>query len=360
MDFLKNLQGLVPVDSSTASILRHRKEGVIYTADFGSGTGRYISSAIESSDPIDVRIHISPKVELRIAYIFDGERISGLKLTKLTNKGELESIHLSTLDWEGVLALLQIFSGMDMQSLARRNLILNDKISQNPKELEAFLRTVSVDPDGREKMAEIAKNFGLINPGDIDEVAERRQASVLFDKLLNHPGTFASYKDEIGVRKNEEVWQRFFKDNTWILGAEYIEILDERVLDTENITDYIMKSYDGFADIVELKLPGAQFWNAELIPNADLTRALMQCMRYISAIERKINDLEFHKKLEGTAIVKPRITLIYGRSDDWEDLQRETYRILNSNLHSISVLTYDHVIERAKRMTAKKSAGGTS
>ncbi|MGC9602923.1 MAG: Shedu anti-phage system protein SduA domain-containing protein [Minisyncoccia bacterium] len=338
--------------TDAASILQNRKNGVIYTADFGSGEGKYISSAFDSTDPVDLSIQISPKVEVRIAYIFNGEQISGLQISKVNNKGELEKIHLSTLDWEGVLGLLQIFSEMDIKALARKNLILNEKITENPQELEAFLKTISTDPEGKEKMTEIVKNFGLIKRGDIDEIAERRESSALFDRLLNNSTEFAAKKTEWGVGKNEEVWQRFFKENVWILGAEFIEILNERVLDTENITDYIVKSYDGFADIIELKLPSVQFWNADLTPNSDLAKALMQCMRYISAIERRINDLELNKKLGRTAIVKPRITLIFGRSNNWTDEQRETYRILNANFHSISILTYDHVFERAKRMTA--------
>lgn len=334
------------------SILQNRKSGLIYTADFGSGEGKYISSAFDSTDPVDLRVQVSPKVEVRIAYIFNGEQISGLQISKVNNKGALEKVHLSTLDWEGVLGLLQIFSEMDIKALARKNLILNEKITGNPQELQAFLQTISADPEGREKMIELVKNLGTIKRGDIDEIAERKESSILFEQLLNNPDAFLAKKAEWGVGKNEEVWQRFFKENVWILGAEYIEILDERVLDTENITDYIVKSYDGFADIVELKLPNAQFWNADITPNGDLSKALMQCMRYISAIEKRINDLELHKKLGRTAIVKPRITLIYGRSNEWGDEQREAYRIFNSNFHSISILTYDYVLERAKRMTS--------
>jgi hypothetical protein len=48
--------------------------------------------------------------------------------------------------------------------------------------------------------------------------------------------------------------------------------------------------------------------------------------------------------------MKPRCTLIFGRSHDWTAEQTEAYRILNASHHSLSILTYDHVLERARRM----------
>lgn len=334
------------------SILENRKTGVIYSVDFGSGEGRYISSVISSTDPVDISVQISPKVEVRIAYIFKKDIVSGLQLSKLSSKGEIEKIHLSTLDLKGILGLIEVFSQMDLKALAKRNIILDEKIVDNPQQLESFLRTISTDPEGKAKMAEIVKNFGLIKRGDLDEITERRETVDFFEKILNSDSEFEKVKTEWGIGKKEEVWQRFFSQNPWILGSEYVEVLEERVLDTENITDYILKSYDGFADIVELKLPSAQFWNNDLTPNSDLTKALMQCMRYLSAIERRINDLDLHKKLKHTPIVKPRITLIYGRSSEWGEDEKEAYRILNCNFHSISILTYDHVLERSKRIAS--------
>ena len=310
-----------PFVTDPVAILRNRKDGVIYTADFTNGTGRYVSSSIEGDDPVDAQIKISPRVEVRLTYIFDKESVQGIQITKLSNRGQTESVHLSTLDWIGILSLLKMFTELDLKALAQKSLILNESIIQNSEELETFLKTISADPQGKEKLIEIVKNFGLLNLGDIDEIAERKEASKLFDTLLNNAAEFENKKTELGVGKNEEVWQRFFKDNPWILGTEFVEILDERVLDPDNITDYIVKSYDGFADIIELKLPTASFWNADLTPNSDLSKAIMQCMRYIYAIEKRINDLALHKKIQNTAIVKPRITLIYGRSNDWGDDQ---------------------------------------
>ena len=196
----------------------------------------------------------------------------------------------------------------------------------------------------------MAKNYGLIKVGDIDNVVQKKEAVSLFEKILNNQDNFNTHKIEIKVGKDEEVWQRFFSQNSWILGSDFVEILDERRLDVENITDYLLRSFDGFVDIIELKLPTAQFWTSENIPKSELTSASMQCNRYILQTERKINDLEFNKKIKNTPIVKPRITLIYGRSQDWTEEQREAYRVLNSSYSNLNIISYDHLLERAKRL----------
>jgi hypothetical protein len=42
--------------------------------------------------------------------------------------------------------------------------------------------------------------------------------------------------------------------------------------------------------------------------------------------------------------------LIFGRSNDWNIEQKESFRLLNSSYHSLSIMTYDHVLERANRI----------
>ena len=115
-------------------------------------------------------------------------------------------------------------------------------------------------------------------------------------------------------------------------------------------TDYLLKSFDGFVDIVELKLPSVQFWTSDFIPRSELTTAIMQCSRYILQTERKIDSVEFKKKVKNTPIVKPRITLVYGRSNEWIEDQKESYRVLNSSYHNLNIITYDHLLERSKRL----------
>lgn len=348
--------GLTPAfQSSEAEIISHKKEGVVYVADFQEGVGKYVSiTESEIPDPGDLNIKISPRISIRVTYLTNSETITGVELAKVTGP-KIEKLHFSTLGFKRILELLSLFSELDLKSITNKAVVLDESIIGNNTEVSKFLTLIATDPEGKEKISEVAKNYGLIKIGDIDEVVNRRDAVQTLETILNSQEEFNKYKADLGVGKNEEVWQRFFSKNSWILGSDFVEVLDERRLDVENITDYLLKSYDGFVDIVELKLPTEDFWTSENIPRSELTAATMQCNRYILQTERKINDLEFNKKIQHTPIVKPRITLIYGRSQDWSIEQNESYRVLNSSYSNLNIISYDHILERAKRLVGLNS-----
>jgi hypothetical protein len=156
---------------------------------------------------------------------------------------------------------------------------------------------------------------------------------------------------------SESKWQIWFEENSWVLGSEFVEILDERKIDTKNITDYLVRSYDGFLDIIEIKKPEdgkLDFWSktrdhGNLVPSSNLVKAITQATKYIYEVERESNSNKFLKRVKAQ-IVKPRSILIFGRSDDWGDDENEAYRIINSSYHNLLIMTYDHVLDRAKRI----------
>jgi len=334
--------------TSEADIIQNKKDGVIYIADFPGKTGKYISVA-EAGISADLDVKISSKIHLRVTYLNNNEKINGVEIAKV-NGNKIEKINFSTLDFERILQLLYLFSELDLKSVVNKTVIFDESIIGNSEEVYKFLKLIALDSEGKDKIAEIAKNYGLIKIGDIDNVVQKKEAVELFEKILNSESDFQAYKDELGVSKNEEVWQRFFSKNSWMLGTDFFEILDEGRLDVENITDYLIKSYDGFVDIVELKLPTAEFWTSENIPTSILTKATMQCNRYILETERRMNDAKKITELRNIPIVKPRITLIYGRSVGWGDDKKEAYRVLNSSYTTLNIITFDHLLERAKRL----------
>jgi hypothetical protein len=147
------------------------------------------------------------------------------------------------------------------------------------------------------------------------------------------------------------------KQNAWVLGSEFVKILDEREVDTANITDYLMQAYDGFLDIIEIKRPDGdlRFWadaqdHGNYVPSSDLTKAITQATKYIYEVEREANSVKFLERVGNVKTIKPRCVLIFGRSSDWNNEQKEAYRILNSSYHNLTILTYDHVLLRAKRI----------
>lgn len=160
----------------------------------------------------------------------------------------------------------------------------------------------------------------------------------------------------------EGTWQKWFETNSWVLGSDFVKVLEERAIDTKNISDFLMESYDGFLDIVEIKRPegGMRFWQSSLdhgnyVPHSDLIKAITQASKYIHEVEREADSVKFFERVGGTRTIKPRCTLIYGRSNDWNKDQKEAFRILNSSYHNLSIMTFDHVLERASRILGKNS-----
>jgi len=175
--------------------------------------------------------------------------------------------------------------------------------------------------------------------------ARRARAVLEFDQML-------------GQNLLEGQWQQWFQSNSWVLGSQFVRILEERHIDTQHISDFLMQAYDGFLDVVEIKRPdgGLNFWSPTIdhgnyVPSADLTKAITQASRYIYEVEREANSNKFLEQVGGVKTVKPRCILVFGRSNDWNEKQAEAYRILNASFHNLTVLTYDHVLARARRIS---------
>ncbi len=221
-------------------------------------------------------------------------------------------------------------------------LTVGDGVSQQHVEQ---LRTFFASPDTTQLLEILTQNDVL--PEELlrglqyqrRERATDELESMLDDDLLEHK------------------WQTWFEENDWVLGTEFVRILDERHIDVDNIADYLMQGYDGFLDLVEIKRPegGLQFWakakdHGNYVPHSDLTKAITQASRYIYEVEREANSAKFIERVGGVKTIKPRCVLIYGRSDSWDDGQREAYRILNASYFNLTILTYDHVLARARRI----------
>lgn len=209
----------------------------------------------------------------------------------------------------------------------------------------AHLKGIFDNPDKKKVLDFIAENNIL--PDDLIaglQSQTRIKAVDEFETMLNQ-------------NLIEQKWQEWFKKNDWVLGSEFVRILDEREIDTANIADYLMEAYDGFLDIIEIKRPdnSLKFWADTLdhdnyVPSTDLIKAITQATTYIYEVEREANSVKFLERVGNVKTIKPRCILIFGRSNNWNDAQKAAYRILNSSYHNLTIMTYDNVLARAKRI----------
>jgi len=216
---------------------------------------------------------------------------------------------------------------------------------------------ISVDRDN----AELIRQFKTLVEGQADTANLLIENGILSDHVyvaatsIKKIAALEEYEASLAKDYLESYWQNWFSGNKWLLGSDFAQIIDERRIDTENIADYIMKAFDGFVDLVEIKKPnGMPFWAASkdhdnYVPSTELVKAITQCLNYLRAIEEEANSVKFVQRTK-SKVIKPRCILIYGRSKSWNDEQREAYRILNAAYNQLSILTYDHLLTRAKNV----------
>lgn len=220
-----------------------------------------------------------------------------------------------------------------------------------------------IDSQAKEKIKQLINDIEI--PELIDLLIEHQidrhhlEVSITYTNRLK---AIDEFNQLLEYDETENTWQKWFENNSWVLGSDFVKTIDERSIDTRNISDFLMQSYDGFIDIVEIKRPegNLQFWQSQLdhgnyIPHNDLIKAITQSLTYIHEIEQESNSVKFLERTENIKTIKPRCTLIYGRSKDWNKEQIKAFRILNSSYHNLSIITFDHVLERAKRILGQKT-----
>lgn len=264
--------------------------------------------------------------------------------------------------------------------IGRYNYPFGNAVSDKPKseltldndELNALIKYISeyytpvnlgsgeyINVDGSN--AALVNEFKKLVEGQADTANLLIENGILSDNVfiaatsIKKRDALSEFEEKLCEDLPESYWQKWFAGNKWVLGSDFAQIIDERQIDTENIADYIMRAFDGFIDLVEIKKPnGLPFWAStkdhnNYVPSSDLTKAITQCLNYIYEIEREANSQKFIERTK-SKVVKPRCILVFGRSYNWNDEQREAYRILNASYNQLSILTYDHLLSRAKNV----------
>lgn len=162
-------------------------------------------------------------------------------------------------------------------------------------------------------------------------------------------------------KKERNYWQPFLEKNRWMFGLSYFVLLDESRIDLWDTADYLFESEDGFIDIAEIKHPHIEFWQKDSSGNykkyrnfiqhsEELKGAITQATNYIFQVEKKFSDPDWCRKNSCETPVKPKCTVIFGRSDEWAIEEKTAFRLLNDSLHGIEVITFDHLYNRASKV----------
>lgn len=231
----------------------------------------------------------------------------------------------------------------------------------------------------------IEKYGSDISDQDITLLQDRRSRLETFKKLLTDDAFFESEKSKLGENKrNEDVWQNFFEQNTWIFGYGLLlvacEGLDDRKLEQTIIgndlidgsgkrIDALLKTKGSISKILfcEIKthfpdlLVEAYERPGVYVPAKELRGAVAQIQKTIhkATLKLQVNYLKPTKDDgdptgEELLFVKPRGIVVIGKLDDFKTSDGINYEKLSAfelyrqQISGIEVVTFDELYERAK------------
>ncbi|MDR6726938.1 hypothetical protein J2W91_005463 [Paenibacillus amylolyticus] len=151
---------------------------------------------------------------------------------------------------------------------------------------------------------------------------------------------------EYSAKQPEKIFQNWIERNLWIFGVEYIKKHDARKIGLFSEGDLLMESVDGYLDLIELKRPSHNLLKFDsshncYYPHSDLSMVIGQSLFYLQKLEEYKLNLEREYSIK---VIMPRIKIIVGSNRHFDDAQRDCFRILNSKLNSIQVITYDDLV----------------
>lgn len=148
----------------------------------------------------------------------------------------------------------------------------------------------------------------------------------------------------------EKIFQNWIESNLWVFGIDYIKKHDSRKIALFSEGDLLMESVDGYLDLIELKRPKHELFRFDeshkcFYPHTSLSQVIGQSLFYL----QKLQDykLNIEKEYE-VKVIFPRVKIIIGRNINFKDEEKDSLRMLNSNLNSIQIITYDDLIKFGK------------
>lgn len=171
-------------------------------------------------------------------------------------------------------------------------------------------------------------------------------------KQIKNKQAVDTLKSLIIKRVDEKHFQKWVESNTWVFGTEYIRKIDTRRIGIHSEADFIVESLDGFTDLVELKKPDVPLFNKDesrkcYYPSAELSKVIGQAIHYIKIMEDHRGILKEDDDLD---VLKPRVKVVIGRSNNLNTEEKKALRLLNASLHGIEIITYDEIIYRANKI----------
>lgn len=213
--------------------------------------------------------------------------------------------------------------------------------------------------------------LGAITNPELKQAVTAHSPSENFVQLMKTGLRVAEMKTAVGqlrtmltnAQLTEHDYQKWFDLHYWVFGNAYIA-KDEikRISRSDNVDLLLQQTASGLRDIVELKRPQFKVLDydsghKQYYFSREATKAIGQCDRYLNVF----SDVARKGLIDEPDIVAhhPRAIIVIGRSTDWDIEKKRAFHSLNSRLHGITLMTFDHVFEQATQML-KIAGDGTA
>lgn len=202
---------------------------------------------------------------------------------------------------------------------------------------------------------EFWKLLGNSNPGLADKLAAG-QLQIKRKKVIDTLKT--RLEGDFPETQGDESWQKWIYDNNWLFGVNYQKPIERQKINiTGAMPDYLFPTLDGFADVLEIKLPSFEVIEEDSshpgswVWSKHSNYAIGQVVNYLGEIDRL--RLEIEAAIERVykikfSLIKPRAFILIGKSDTWDQIKKEGLRKLNHSLHGIELLTYLDLVKRGE------------
>jgi hypothetical protein len=219
---------------------------------------------------------------------------------------------------------------------------------------------------------------------DVVSLGYRKRQLELFEQLLYQRDFFKNHMAEKGIKRPEDVWQRFFERNTWVLGYGLTYLFStpltgkklEQVVSGFSVgkpgkrVDALLRTRGFisslcFAEIKTHETPLIR-QDAERsgtwAPSAELAAAVAQVHKTVQGaletIRTKLEttDIDYTPTGETSFLYRPRSVLLIGNLREFQsgagihEGQYSSFELFRRHLTEPEIITYDELLERAKNI----------
>jgi Shedu protein SduA, C-terminal len=165
------------------------------------------------------------------------------------------------------------------------------------------------------------------------------------EELINEPST------------SEHDLQAFFEENPHLLtGTSYDRVVPHPILARDEkgplIPDFMLEPQDGFADVLDLKLPGVQLVTGRrdrLHQTAHVTEAIAQVREYRAYFDNPAHRQAVRDRY-GIQAYRPAVAVVIGRDPGPGRDRFELRRVWDDLPAHVEIRTYDQLLRQVRRL----------